>query len=80
MSAMASVITGVSLLFAQPFVQTQIKENIEAQRHWPCGVRRWPVYSSHKEPVAQEMFPFDDVIMHACSQTKRVLYIDRGMQ
>ena len=32
---MASVITGVSLLFAQPFVQTQIKENIEAQRHWP---------------------------------------------
>ena len=27
-----------SLLFTQPFIQTQIKENIKAPRHWPlCG-------------------------------------------
>ena len=34
MSTMASQIT-VSQLFAQPFVQAQIKENIKAQRYWP---------------------------------------------
>ena len=28
----------VSRLFTQPFIQTQIKENIKAPRHWPwCG-------------------------------------------
>ena len=33
MNAMASQINGV--LFAQPFVQVQIKENVKAPRHWP---------------------------------------------
>ena len=38
MSAIASQITSVLLLFTQPFVQMQIKENIKARRHWPlCG-------------------------------------------
>ena len=27
-----------SQLFAQPFIQTQIKENIKAPRHWPLCV------------------------------------------
>ena len=27
------------------------------------GIHRWPVNSPHKEPVAREMFPFDDVVM-----------------
>ena len=37
MSAMASQITSVSI-FAQLFVQTQIKENTKAPRQWPlCG-------------------------------------------
>ena len=35
MGVMASQITGVSILFAQPFVQAQMKENIKAPRHWP---------------------------------------------
>ena len=34
MSVMASQITGISL-FAQPYVQVQIKENIKALHHWP---------------------------------------------
>ena len=33
MSAMASQITGVSIV--QPFVQAKIKECIKAPRHWP---------------------------------------------
>ena len=32
MGAMAS---SASQLFAKPFVQAEIKENIKAQRHWP---------------------------------------------
>ena len=37
-------ITGVSIV-AQPFAQTQSKENIKAPRHWPLwrGIQRWPV-------------------------------------
>ena len=34
MGVMASQIAGVSL-FTQTFVQAQIKENINAPRHWP---------------------------------------------
>ena len=34
MDAMTSQIT-TSRLFIQPFIQTQIKENIKAPRHWP---------------------------------------------
>ena len=54
-----------SRLFTQPFIQTQIKENIKAPRHWPlCGEFTGPVNSPHKRPVTRKMFPFDDVIMH----------------
>ena len=37
-------------IFTQPFIQTQIKENIKAPRHWP---------------VTRKIFPFDDVITDA---------------
>ena len=37
MTTMASQITSLTV-FTQPFIQTQIKENIKAPRHWPlCG-------------------------------------------
>ena len=37
MNTMASQITS-SRLFTQPLIHAQIKENIEAPRHWPlCG-------------------------------------------
>ena len=37
MTTIASQITSLAL-FTQPFIQTQIKENIKALRHWPlCG-------------------------------------------
>ena len=39
--ALASQITSLTI-FTQPFIQTQIKENIKAPRHWPlCGESRW---------------------------------------
>ena len=52
-----------SRLFTQLFIQSQIKENIKAPRHWPLGIHRWPVNSPHKGPVTRKMFLFDDVIM-----------------
>ena len=35
MGTIASRITSPPRLFTQPFIQTQIKENIKAPRHWP---------------------------------------------
>ena len=38
MGGMASQITSLTIVFAQPFIRAQIKENIKALRHWPmCG-------------------------------------------
>ena len=60
-----------SRLFAQPFVQAWIKENVKATRHWPLwgestmrGIHRWPVDSHHKGAVTRKMFPFDYVTMY----------------
>ena len=62
MGTIASQITSLT----QPFIQTQIKENIKAPCHWPsCGEftgDRW--IPRHKWPVTRKMFPFDDVIMN----------------
>ena len=42
MSAMASQITGVSIIYLTvSFVQAQIKENIKTPRHWPFIGDRW---------------------------------------
>ena len=62
----ASQITSLRL-FTQPLIQTQIKENMKAPRHWPlCGEFTWgQVNSLHKRAVTRKMFPFDDVIMPA---------------
>ena len=53
-----------SRLFAQSFVQAQIKENIKASRCWALwrassGDRWFP----SQRPGAWKMFPFDDVII-----------------
>ena len=46
-------------LFAQPFVQAQIKESIKAPCHWPF----WGESTDDKGPVTRKIFPFADVIM-----------------
>ena len=56
-------------LFAQPFVQAQIKENIKAPRHWLCE-ENLPVTSGVPSQRAsnRKMFPHDDIIMiNLCS-------------
>ena len=62
MGTIASQITSLTILFIQPFIQTQIKENFKALRHWPL-YRAFTGNSPHKWPVTRKMCPFDDVIM-----------------
>ena len=61
MSMMASQITSLMVLFTQPFIQAQIKENIKALRHWPL----WGEFPAQRASKT-EKFPFHDLIMLAC--------------
>ena len=62
-------------VFAQPFVQAHIKENIKDTCYGHlCGVHQWPVDSTHKEPRRNaKNVPFDDVIM-ICMDVISVVY------
>ena len=66
MSAMASHITGVSIVYWTVF-QAQIKENIKsfASLIFVRGIHRWSVNSPQNGLVTQKMFPFDNVIMNS---------------
>ena len=66
MSAMASQITGVSI------VNSTICSGVDQRKHqgsaslaFVRGIHRSLVNSPHKGPVTRKMFPFDDIIM-AC--------------
>ena len=64
MSAMASQITGVSIVYsAVCSVADQIKNQSSTSLAVVRGNHQWPVNSPHKGPVTRKMFPFDDVIM-----------------
>ena len=60
-----------SRVFTPPFVQAQIKENINAPRHWPL----WGEFTGHrwipctKGQKTRKMFPFNDVIVHPLCAT-----------
>ena len=61
-------------LFAQKFVQEQMKEYIKAPRHWfyVGGIHCWSVDSPHKGSETRKMFPFDDVFMKIYSMKRHV--------
>ena len=54
--------TMASRLFAQPFVQAQITENIELRVTGLCESHP-PVIGGEQRASNEQMFPFDDVIM-----------------
>ena len=65
MSAMASQITGVSIVYWTVFSGSgQRKYRSCASLAFVRGIHPWPVNSPHKEQVTRNMFPFDDVIMN----------------
>ena len=66
MSAMASPITGVSIVCSTVCSgPCRSKKKSKLRATGLCeGIHRWPVDSHHKGPVRRKMFPFDDAIMH----------------
>ena len=60
MSTMASQITSFPIVCS---VTDQRKHQSSASLAFVRGIQWRPVNSSHKGPVTQKMFPFDDVIM-----------------
>ena len=64
MSAMASQITSVSIVYSTACSGTdQRKHQSSASLAFLGGIHRWPVNSPHKWPITRKMFPLDDVIM-----------------
>ena len=67
MSAMASQITGVSIVCSTGCSGAdQRKHQSSASLAFVRGIHRWPVDSPPQRPVTRKMFPFDDVIMPDC--------------
>ena len=62
MSATASQITRPSIVCIT-VCSYQRRYQSSASLAFVMGIHRWPVYSPHKGPVTQKMFPFDDIIM-----------------
>ena len=62
MSAMASQITGVSIVSSTG--EDKRKHQSSAPLAFVRVIHRWPMDSPHKGPVTREMFPFDDVSMY----------------
>ena len=64
MSAMASQITGVSIVYLIVSSDAdQIRHQSFDSLAFLRGIHQWQEKSPHKEPVTRKMFPFDDVIM-----------------
>ena len=70
MSAMASQITGVSIVYSTVCSGAgQRKHQSSASLAFVKGLHRWPVNSPYKGPVTRKMFPFDDVVITATPGT-----------
>ena len=64
MSAMASQITGISIVYSTVCLGTdQRKHQSSVSPAFVRGIQWWPVNSLHKGPVTKKMFSFDDVVM-----------------
>ena len=63
MSAMASQITSITIVYSVYSGSDQRKHQSSASLAFVRGIHRWPVNSPHKRPVTRKMFLFDDVIM-----------------
>ena len=71
MSAMASQITGVSIVYYLSVCSgaDQRKHQSSTSLAFVRGIHRWPVNSPCKGPVTPKMFPFGDAIMEVSSFT-----------
>ena len=64
MGAMASQITGISIVYSAVCSGAdQRKHQSSALLAFMRGINQWPVNSPRKGPVTRKMFPFDYVVM-----------------
>ena len=64
MSAMASQISSLTIVYSSVYSGADLrKHQSSTSLAFVNGIHRRPMNSPHKEPVAREMFPFDEVIM-----------------
>ena len=64
MGTMASQMTSLTIVYSTVYSDAdQRKYQSSASLAFVRGIHRRPVNSTHKWPVTQKMFPFDDVIM-----------------
>ena len=76
MSATASQITGVSIVYSTVCSGAdQRKHQSSASLAFVKGTHRWPVNSPLKGPVMRKMFPFDDISCSRYQSLKRVFRI-----
>ena len=69
MSVMASQITCLTIVYSTVYSGiVKRKHQSSASLAYMRGIQRWQVNCPHKGPVTRKMFPFDDVIMGACSR------------
>ena len=69
--AMASHITSLTIVYLTVYSGADTrKHQISTSLAFVWAIHRWPVNSSHKWPVTQKMFPFEDVVMTTNSVTK----------
>ena len=74
---MASQITGVSIVCSSFASGTdQRKHQSPASLAFVGGIHWWSVDSPHKDHVAENMFPFNDVIMMTDNKTDPEDYIE----
>ena len=79
MSAMESQITSLMIVYSTIYSGAdQRKHQSSISLAFVQGIHRWPVNSPHKGPVTQKMFPFDDIIMNAHENTRK-LYKNLGV-
>ena len=79
MSAMASQITGLTIVYPSVYSQIQRNYQIPASLAFVRGIHRWPVNFPHKEPVIWKMFPFNDVIITRNERVNCSHIIDRNV-
>ena len=63
LSAMASQITSISIVYSTVCSGADERKQSSASLAFVSGIYRWPVISPHKGPVKRKMFPFDDVMI-----------------
>ena len=71
MSAMASQITSLSIVYSTVYSRRRSKKTSQLRITGLCAGNS-PMNSPHKEPVTQKIFPFDDVVMMSGPDGKRI--------